>query len=225
MSQSANPALKKKEVRQAIAQSIDKENLVKTQLPEGGKVADQFMPDTIAGYSKNVTQYPYDPAKAKQLLKKAGAQNLTIEFCYPTEVTRPYMPAPQDLFELMKADLEKSGIKVKPKAMKWAPDYLDATESGSCALHMLGWTGDFNDGYNFIGTWFAGYDKQWGFKDKKVFDAVNSRLEDGQGRGAHRRLREGQRGHHGLPSRRPDLVVPMRPSPSARTSTRRRCRR
>ncbi|MEU5520364.1 ABC transporter substrate-binding protein [Streptomyces sp. NPDC047860] len=174
MSQNANKALKKKEVRQAIAQAIDKENLVKTQLPEGGKVADQFMPDTIAGYSKNVTKYPFDTAKAKDLLKKAGEEKLEIEFCYPTEVTRPYMPAPQDLFELMKADLEKAGITVKPKAMKWAPDYLDATEAGSCALHMLGWTGDFNDGYNFIGTWFAEYDKQWGFKDKKVFEAVNA---------------------------------------------------
>ncbi|MGW4102179.1 ABC transporter substrate-binding protein [Streptomyces sp. NPDC004976] len=174
MSQSANPALKKKEVRQAIAQAIDKENLVKTQLPAGGKVADQFMPDTVAGYSKDVKQYPFDTAASKALLKKAGAEKLTIEFCYPTEVTRPYMPAPQDLFELMKADLEKAGITVKPKAMKWAPDYLDATEAGSCALHMLGWTGDFNDGYNFIGTWFAGFDKQWGFKDKKVFDAVNA---------------------------------------------------
>jgi peptide/nickel transport system substrate-binding protein len=174
MSQGANKALKKKEVRQAIAQAIDKENLVKTQLPEGGKVADQFMPDTIAGYSKNVKKYPYDTAAAKSLLKKAGEEKLKVEFCYPTEVTRPYMPAPQDLFELMKADLEKAGITVTPKAMKWAPDYLDATEAGSCALHMLGWTGDFNDGYNFIGTWFAGYDKQWGFKDKKVFDAVNA---------------------------------------------------
>lgn len=174
MSQGANKALKKKEVRQAIAQAIDKENLVKTQLPEGGKVADQFMPDTIAGYSKKVTQYPHDTAKAKSLLKKAGEEKLAIEFCYPTEVTRPYMPAPQDLFELMKADLEKAGITVKPKAMKWAPDYIDAVESGSCALHMLGWTGDFNDGYNFIGTWFAKFDKQWGFKDKKVFDAVNA---------------------------------------------------
>ncbi|MEV0692334.1 ABC transporter substrate-binding protein [Streptomyces sp. NPDC050388] len=174
MSQEANPALKKKEVRQAIAQSIDKENLVKTQLPEGGKVADQFMPDTIEGYSKGVKQYPFDTDAAKKLLKKAGQEKLKVDFCYPTEVTRPYMPAPQDLFELMKADLEKSGITVTPKAMKWAPDYLDATESGSCDLHMLGWTGDFNDGFNFIGTWFAGYDKQWGFKDKKVFDAVNA---------------------------------------------------
>src|SRR5690606_29141519 len=106
-------------VRQAIAQSIDKENLVKTQLPEGGKVADQFMPDTVEGYSKNVKQYPFDVDAAKNLLKKAGEEKLEIEFCYPTEVTRPYMPAPQDLFELMKADLEKAGITVKPKAMKW----------------------------------------------------------------------------------------------------------
>lgn len=174
MSQGANKALKKKEVRQAIAQAIDKENLVKTQLPEGGKVADQFVPDTIAGYSKNVKKYPFDTAAAKGLLKKAGEEKLKVEFCYPTEVTRPYMPAPQDLFELMKSDLEKAGITVTPKAMKWAPDYIDATEAGSCDLHMLGWTGDFNDGFNFIGTWFAGYDKQWGFKNKKVFDAVNA---------------------------------------------------
>jgi peptide/nickel transport system substrate-binding protein len=174
MTQEKNPALKKKEVREAIAHAIDRENLVKTQLPEGGKVATQFMPDTVAGYSDKVKTYDFDTAKAKELLKDAGESGLEIEFCYPTEVTRPYMPAPQDLFELMKSDLEKAGIKVTPKPMKWAPDYLDATEAGSCALHMLGWTGDFNDGYNFIGTWFAEYDKQWGFKNQELFDAVNA---------------------------------------------------
>ncbi|MER6911819.1 ABC transporter substrate-binding protein [Streptomyces sp. NPDC000594] len=184
MSQSANKALKKPEVRQAITHAIDRENLVKTQLPEGGKAATQFMPDTVAGYSDQVKTYPFDSAKAKGLLKDAGESKLKLTFCYPTEVTRPYMPAPQDMFELMKADLEKAGITVTPKAMKWAPDYLDATEAGSCALHLLGWTGDFNDGYNFIGTWFAGPDKQWGFKDKKVFDAVNaaSKITDPAGR-------------------------------------------
>ncbi|MEU2163394.1 ABC transporter substrate-binding protein [Streptomyces sp. NPDC019208] len=174
MSQEKNPALKKPAVRQAIAHAIDRENLVKTQLPEGGKVATQFMPDTVAGFSENVKKYPFDSAKAKSLLASAGASGLSIDFCYPTEVTRPYMPAPQDIFELIKADLEKAGIKVTPKPMKWAPDYLDATEAGSCSLHMLGWTGDFNDGYNFIGTWFAEYDKQWGFKDPKVFAAVKA---------------------------------------------------
>ncbi|WP_267244711.1 ABC transporter substrate-binding protein [Streptomyces sp. PR69] len=174
MTQEASPALKKPEVRQAIAHSIDRENMVKTQLPEGGKVATQFMPHTVEGHSDKVKTYAFDTNKAKQLLKDAGESGLKIDFCYPTEVTRPYMPAPQDMFELMKADLEKAGVTVTPKPMKWAPDYLDAVETGSCALHMLGWTGDFNDGYNFIGTWFSKYDKQWGFKDDTVFNAVNA---------------------------------------------------
>lgn len=174
MSQEKNKALTKPEVRQALAHAIDRDNLVKTQLPEGGVVATQFMPDTVAGHSDAVQKYPFDTAKAKSLLKDAGESGLKIDFCYPTEVTRPYMPAPQDMFELMKADLEKAGVTVNAKPMKWAPDYLDATEAGSCSLHMLGWTGDFNDGYNFIGTWFAGYDKQWGFKDAGVFGAVKA---------------------------------------------------
>ncbi|MFH0242293.1 ABC transporter substrate-binding protein [Streptomyces sp. HK10] len=172
MSQEANKALEKKDVRQAITHAIDRENIVKTQLPEGGVVATQFMPDTVDGHSDKVATYEFDTKKAKDLLKKAGEENLKVTFCYPTEVTRPYMPAPADMFELMKADLEKAGVKVEPKPMKWAPDYIDATEAGTCDLHLLGWTGDFNDAYNFIGTWFAGYDKQWGFRDDKVFDAV-----------------------------------------------------
>ncbi|WP_282693198.1 ABC transporter substrate-binding protein [Streptomyces sp. CC208A] len=174
MSQEANAALKKPAVRQAIAHAVDRENIVKTQLPEGGKVATQFMPDTVAGHSDKVKTYAFDTAKSKELLASAGESKLAVDFCYPTEVTRPYMPAPQDIFELIKADLEKAGIKVNPKPAKWNPDYLDAVEAGSCPLHLLGWTGDFNDGYNFIGTWFAGYDKQWGFKDEALFGKVKA---------------------------------------------------
>ncbi|MCX2967413.1 MULTISPECIES: ABC transporter substrate-binding protein [Streptomyces] len=173
-SQEANAALEKKEVRQALTHAIDRQNIVDTQLPEGGVAATQFMPDTVDGYSKDVATYAYDTDKATSLLADAGEENLAVDFCYPTEVTRPYMPAPADMFELMKADLERAGVTVTPKPMKWAPDYLDATESGSCDLHLLGWTGDFNDGYNFIGTWFSGYDEQWGFRNDEIFDAMKA---------------------------------------------------
>lgn len=172
--QEKSKVLQKKEVREAIAHAIDRDHIVKTQLPEGGVKATQFMPDTVAGYSDKVKTYDFDPAKSKDLLADAGEEKLTLDFCYPTEVTRPYMPAPADMFELMKADLEKAGIKVKPRAMKWNPDYVDSTQSGSCSLYLMGWTGDFNDGYNFIGTWFGGYDTQWGFKNDKVFDAMKA---------------------------------------------------
>ncbi|WP_415951633.1 ABC transporter substrate-binding protein [Streptomyces sp. KLOTTS4A1] len=172
--QEKNKALEKPEVRQAIAHAMNRENIVNTQLPEGGKVATQFMPDTIAGHTDKVKKYEFDTAKAKSLLKDAGESGLKLDFCYPTEVTRPYMPNPQNIFELLKADLEAAGVKVTPKPMKWSPDYLDTVENGGCAVYLLGWTGDFNDGYNFIGTWFSKYDSQWGFKNDKIFDAVNA---------------------------------------------------
>ncbi len=173
MTQDRNPALEKPEVRQAIAHALDRETLVSTQLPEGGQVATQFMPDTVDGYSQDVTTYAYDPDQARDLLASAGEENLSVDFCYPTEVTRPYMPAPADMFELMRADLEEAGISVEPRPMKWNPDYLDTVENGGCDLRLMGWTGDFNDGYNFLGTWFAEQSAEWGFENQELFDLMH----------------------------------------------------
>lgn len=131
------------------------------------------------------------------------------------------MPSPGDLFELMKSDLEKIGITVTPKPAKWAPDYIDATEAGGCELHLLGWTGDFNDAYNFIGTWFAEYDKQWGFKDKKVFEA----MEEASKEVDHaKRVKLYERANEVVMDYLPGVPVsssPLLRSPSPRTSTRR----
>ncbi|ARQ68366.1 ABC transporter substrate-binding protein [Streptomyces marincola] len=169
ITQDSDEALQQLEVRQALAHAMDRENIVSTQLPEGGVVASQFMPDTVAGFSPDVTTYDYDPERAQQLLAEAGAEDLAVDFCYPTEVTRPYMPAPADIYELLKADLEAVGITVNPVPLKWNPDYTETTRDGSCNIYLLGWTGDFNDGYNFLGTWFAGYSKEWGFENEDLF--------------------------------------------------------
>jgi peptide/nickel transport system substrate-binding protein len=40
-------------------------------------------------------------------------------------------------------------------SLPWNPDYLDAVQAGQADVHLLGWTGDYNDAYNFIGTFFA----------------------------------------------------------------------
>ncbi len=52
------------------------------------------------------------------------------------------------------------------------PDYTEVTRDGGCNLYLLGWTGDFNDGYNFLGTWFAKYQKEWGFQNEELFDLL-----------------------------------------------------
>jgi peptide/nickel transport system substrate-binding protein len=130
------------------------------------------MPDTVDGYSEDVPTYDYDPDRARDLLAQAGAEDVTLEFCYPTEVTRPYMPAPADMYELLRADLEEVGFTIDPKPLTWNPDYVDAAEAGQCDIRLLGWTGDFNDGFNFLGTWFGGYSAEWGFRNQEIFDLM-----------------------------------------------------
>ncbi len=52
--------------------AIDKETLVKALYPPAAQVATQFVPPDIFGRSENLTDWPYDPEQAKQLLAKAG---------------------------------------------------------------------------------------------------------------------------------------------------------
>jgi peptide/nickel transport system substrate-binding protein len=171
-----NKDLQDLKVRQAISYAVDKEGVVKQSLPEGSQIATQFMPDMVNGHSDDVTVYEHDPAKAKALLKEAGfteSKPLTLRFAYPTGVSRPYMPSPEDTFLALKAQLEAAGIKVTPVSAKWTPEYLDMTgsEEGQSKydVYLLGWTGDYNDADNFIGVFFGAKEFGWGFDNPKLF--------------------------------------------------------
>lgn len=150
-----NDKLKDLKVRQAIYHAINRDQLVKTQLPEGAQVATQFFPSTVKGYNGDLKPYSYDPDKAKSLLAEAGATGMTLKFAYPSEVTRPYMPDPQKLYDAIKTDLEAVGIKVETETKPWNGGYLDNVSQGKYDAYFLGWTGDFNSADNFIGTFFG----------------------------------------------------------------------
>lgn len=170
INQKGNPALAKPEVRQAISYAINRQALVDSKLPPGAKAATQFMPDTVEGWNADVKKYDYNVEEAKKLLAAAGAGSLKLRFHYPTEVTRPYMPSPKDIYELIAADLKAVGIEVEGIPLKWSPDYLNAVTSGSAHdLHLLGWTGDYGDAYNFIGTMFDRQKDEWGFNNPTLF--------------------------------------------------------
>lgn len=168
-----NPKLKDLRVRQAIAYAINREQLVKTKLPEGAEVAKEFMPSTLSGYADDVTEYKYDPAKARQLLTAAGATGLTLKFYYPSEVSRPYMPDPKAIYTSIAADLTAVGLKIQPVVRPWNGGYKDdVQQAGKHDLHLLGWTGDFNDAYNFVGTFFGRAKPEFGFTDKAAFAQI-----------------------------------------------------
>lgn len=173
-------ALSDLKVRQAISYAIDKDALIKQVMPEGTTAAINFMPDNVTGWTDQVTKYDYNPDKAKQLLKDAGQENLTLDFNYPTGVSRPYMPSPEDIYTSLKAQLEAVGITVTPVANKWSPDYLDKIQGGSShGIHLLGWTGDYNDPDNFVGVFFGGKANEWGFDNPELFTALKEARQMG----------------------------------------------
>jgi peptide/nickel transport system substrate-binding protein len=170
----AHPPLDQLEVRQAIAAAVNRQELVDTFYAGRGEVAHAFMPPDVIGYADDVTQYEYDPEAAQQLLQDAGVQTpVEITFCYPTDVSRPYMPDPQRNFEAIAADLNEAGFRIKPRSAPWSPDYLGLVDEGKCPLYLLGWTGDFGDPDNFVGTFFQTPQKAWGFENQEIFDILD----------------------------------------------------
>jgi peptide/nickel transport system substrate-binding protein len=163
INQANNPALADVRVRQAIAHAVDRESLVRNQMPEGASVASQFMPDTVDGYNSELQPIPYDPERARALLAEAGVPDLTVNFYYPTEVTRPYMPNPTNIFTAIAENLRQVGITVNPVAQPWNGGYLDSVQvSGTHDLHLLGWTGDYNDAGNFLESFFGNPGPEFG---------------------------------------------------------------
>jgi peptide/nickel transport system substrate-binding protein len=160
----SKPPLDNDLVRQAIAYGLDRQSVVDNFYAGRGVVATQFMPPEVVGYADDVKEYEFNPERAKELLQEAGvAQPVELEFWYPTDVSRPYMPDPKRNFEAFAASLNESGFKVVPKSAPWNPDYLGRVDAGTAGhLHLIGWTGDYGDADNFIGTFFQAAKPQFG---------------------------------------------------------------
>ena len=167
-------------VRQAVAHGLDRQGVVKNFYAGRGVVAHEFMPPSLVGYAKDVKKYPYNPERAKALLRQAGVQMpLKVDFWYPTNVSRPYMPDPQRNFQAFAASLNKSGFEVVPHSAPWRPDYVGRVDAGTAgALNLIGWTGDYGDPDNFIGTFFRTPQKQWGFNNPRIFNLLNKALAE-----------------------------------------------
>jgi peptide/nickel transport system substrate-binding protein len=160
-------------VRQAIAHGLNRQEVVDNFYGGRGEVAKEFMPPEVVGYADDVTEYDFDPAKSKQLLQEAGLTlPVPITFWYPSDVSRPYMPDPKRNFEAFRASLEQAGFKVTPKTAPWSPDYLGNVDEGNAQVYLLGWTGDYGDPDNFVGTFFQNPQKAWGFDNKEIFTAL-----------------------------------------------------
>lgn len=127
-----------RQVRQAINYAVDKEEIVKSVLLGVGRVSDAPISPGIFGYTA-ATPYPYDPAKARQLLADAGyPQGFKVKLWHPTG---RYMMDAQ-IAEAVQAQLRGVGIEAELVTMEWAA-YLAAIrkppEKAPQEMVMLGW--------------------------------------------------------------------------------------
>jgi peptide/nickel transport system substrate-binding protein len=161
-------------VRQAVAYALDKTSVIKTIFGSQGQAANQFLPPSLFGFAKSgVPSYPYDPAKAKAMLKKAGLTlPVKIDFWYPTDVARPYMPDPQRIFQAFQANLNAVGFSVTPHSSPWRPDYLGAYQAGKYQVYLAGWIADYFDPQDFLNVHFGAYNPQFGFTNPGLFSLL-----------------------------------------------------
>ncbi|NKI68804.1 ABC transporter substrate-binding protein [Collimonas pratensis] len=138
-------------VRQALNLATDKQTILKTVYQSGGQIAKNAIPPTLWSYNNKIQDYPYDPAKAKALLTKAGYPNgIEIELSY-LPVTRPYNPDGKRMAELIQSDWAKIGVKATLNTYEWT-EYLKRSKQGVQQAMMFGWSGDNGDPDNFFAT-------------------------------------------------------------------------
>jgi dipeptide transport system substrate-binding protein len=135
-------------VRQAMNMAINKEAIIKAEYLGGAVPAKNPMPPTIWGYDDSVKGYPYDPAKAKEMLESQGVKDLSVDLWYQP-VSRAYNLDGKKMGELMQADLKKVGINVNLVTYDWA-EYLKRMHAGEAPLGQIGWGADIGDPDNFL---------------------------------------------------------------------------
>lgn len=144
------------EVRQAIAQAINKTEIVEAFWQGLGQTDAHFTPPSMADYqSDQVMDYEYNPEAAKQAIADAGYPNgFDLDLWY-MPVSRPYFPNPKPIAEAFAAELSAIGINVNLQTKDWGAYLEDRNTPPGFQSFMLGWTGDYGDPDNFYYAHFG----------------------------------------------------------------------
>ena len=118
-------------VRRALAAAIDRKAIIDGAGEGYGKPIGSHMVPTDAGYVDLTSTNPYDPEKARALLKEAGVAT-------PLNVTLTLPPPPyaRQGGEIVAAELAKVGVVAKIENVEWA-QWLSGAFKGNFDLTMI----------------------------------------------------------------------------------------
>jgi peptide/nickel transport system substrate-binding protein len=158
---------------QAIAHAIDKGRRGQPVGSEGSQVAVTFQPETVVGYTEDVTTYEYDPEKARALLEEAGKVGLTLEVQLPdrrlagrTMPSARWTPSSHPVAVEAVASRHPRRRPVEPRLPRQGHGQPDH------GIHLLGWTVTTTTPDNFLGVFFGQKTQEWGFDNPELFSAL-----------------------------------------------------
>jgi peptide/nickel transport system substrate-binding protein len=162
--QLAKEPVKDPRVRKAISLAIDRNVIIKDLLLGYARPVVSPIPPGLVGHT-NLGQKAYDPEKARQLLKQAGLQNVTIDFV----MMKDLYPKQLEMAQAVAAMLGEVGIKVNIKNLEIATAREQRT-AGTYDMFFSGWAHMPHDPDWYLGQWFtkAGAEKLTRYNDPKV---------------------------------------------------------
>ncbi len=143
-----HPFFQDKRVRQAIAYAIDKEEIIDVVLFGLGRIATgPYVPGTWP-YNPNVKRYPYDPEKAKRLLKEAGwrdtdGDGIVDKDGHPFEftiLTNMGNSLRERTATIIQWRLKQIGIKVNIRLLEWSTFINEFIDKRRFEAVILGWS-------------------------------------------------------------------------------------
>ncbi len=145
-------------VRKAIAYSVDRAGINETAFQGTVSPVYSMIPDGMWGYEptfKDVYGEAPNLEKAKEELAAAGysaSKPLAVDLWY---TTTHYGSTEKDLAQVLKSQLEATGVfQVNLQASEWGR-YIDDLMAGSMGLCLLGWYPDYLDPDDYVTPFYT----------------------------------------------------------------------
>ncbi|RMU39408.1 hypothetical protein ALP29_01237 [Pseudomonas syringae pv. avii] len=149
-----HPPLDQLKVRQALDMAIDKPAIIKAVYQGAGQLAQNALPPAQWSYDPTIHDAPYDPTKARLLLKEAGVAPGTTINLWAMTVQRASNPNARMSAQMIQQDWAKVGIKANIVSYEWG-EYIKRAKNGEHDAMIYGWTGDNGDPDNWLGVLYS----------------------------------------------------------------------
>ena len=188
-----------KRVRQAANYAINKRAIVEDVLEGTAEIAAGPTPPAFSwAYNDSLTPYPYDPDKARSLIKAAGAEGAELKF-YVTEGGSGMLD-PVAMGTAIQADLKAVGFDVKIQTYEWNTFLGEVNPglAGKADMAEMAWMTNDPDTLPYLALRTAAWPDEGGFNSgyysnpevDDLLDKARSSTDQGERAKLYRRMQE-----------------------------------